>query len=101
MRERAKRRTSEIFLEWSSVQIFFMLDILERVPLRSHSRFEDNRYWEANDQEIGNDITRTHGNELSIAIPAFCSWVWDYLPVVAERLALGESCDDYSDEGNG
>ena len=78
-----------------------MLDISERSPLRIHGRFEDNRYWEANDQEIGNDIARTHGDELSIAFPAFRSWVWDNLPVMAERLAFGESCDDDSDECNG
>lgn len=66
-----------------------MSDMLECVPLCIHSRFEDNGYWEANDQEIGNDITRTHGNELSSAFSTFPSWVWNYLPVVAERLAFG------------
>lgn len=101
MRDSAKRRTSDIFLVWSSIQIFFTSVKLECVPLHSHSRFEDNGYWEADDQEIGNDITRTHGNELSVTTSTFRSWVWDYLPVVAERLAFGESRDDYSNEGNG
>lgn len=75
-----------------------MLDPSERLPLRIHGRFENNGNWEANDQEISNYITRTHGDELGIAFPAFRSWVWDYLPVVTERLAFGESCDDNSDE---
>lgn len=78
-----------------------MSDVSERLPLRNHCRFENNWYWEANDQEVSNDIARAHGNELSISIPAFPSWVWDYLPVVAERLAFREGRDDYSDKGNG
>lgn len=78
-----------------------MIDVSERSPLRIHGRFEDNGYWEANDQEVGNDVARTHSDELGIAFPAFRSWVWDYLPVVAERLAFGESCDDNSDECDG
>lgn len=78
-----------------------MSDVHERLPLRIHGRFEYNGYWEAHDQKIGNDIARTHGNELSSALPAFRSWIWDYLPVVAERLTFGESRDDHSDEGNG
>ena len=76
-------------------------DTRERSPLRVHGRFEDNGYWKANNQEIGDDIARTHRNQLNIAFPTSCSGVWDYLPVVAERLAFGESRDNDSDEGNG
>ena len=62
----------------------------ERLPLRVHGRFEDDWYWETHNQEISNDITCTHRDELSIAFPAFGSRVWDYLPVVAEWLAFSK-----------
>ena len=78
-----------------------MSDLYEHLPLGIHGRFEDDWYWEANDQEIGNDIARSHGNELDIAFPAPRSWVWDYLPVVVERLTFREGGDHDSDEGNG
>ena len=77
------------------------VNVNERLPLRSHIRFEDNGYWEANDQQVSNYIARAHGNQLSVALPTFRSWVWDYLPIVAERLAFRDGRNEYSDEGNG
>ena len=67
-----------------------MSDVQDPLPLRVHGRFEDDRYWKAHNQKIGNDITRTHRDELSIAFPTFGSRVWDYLPVVAEWLAFSQ-----------
>ena len=88
MRESANRRTSEIFLLWVSAQIYSMSDVRKRLPLRVHGRSQYNGYWEANNQEVCNNITRAHSNELNVALPAFRSWIWNYLPVVAERLAF-------------
>ena len=98
MRESAKSRTSEIFLVCSIPLIHVRC---RGLPLCIHGRFEDYGYGEANNQEIGDDVARTHSNELSVAFPAFRTWIGEYLPIVVERLTFGKSCDDNSDKGNG
>ena len=68
------------------------------LPLKWHVGFNDNWNWEADENNIRNHVAGAHGHELSDALSAHRSWVWNDLPVVIERLTFGEGCDDDCNE---
>ena len=63
-------------------------------------RFEHDGYGKADEDYISDYVACAHGNELSYALSAHRPWIWDDLPVMVERLAFGQSCNDYCDESD-
>lgn len=100
MRERANRRTSEIFLSGDVSSGPFRNEVLIYLPFKGHVRFQNNRNWEADEYQIGHPIARGHRDELRHTLPAHRARVRDNLPVVVERLTFGQSRNHHSDEGD-
>ena len=75
-------------------------ELVIRSPFDWHMRVEHNGNGKANKNYVGDDVGRTHGDELRDALSACCTWVWDDLPVVIERLTFGQRRDDYGDKGS-
>lgn len=98
IKERAKRRTREIFLERDVSTQISGGGTRPMVPFGGHVRFEDNWNRESDEKEICNNVAGPHGHELSCPLPTLGSWIGDDLPVVNEGLTLGEGCDDHGDE---
>lgn len=64
-------------------------------------RLEDDWNGKGNKEQVGDDITGSHRNELRITLTTFGAGVWHNLPVVVERLAFGQGSNDYGGEGHG
>ena len=65
-----------------------------------HVRSHDNRDRKDDEDEIGDDVGRAHGEELNGTLTALRARVGYHLPVVVIRLTLGLSGDDNSNEGD-
>ena len=68
------------------------------LPLYPHVRFYDDRNWEDHQRDVCDYVRDSQCEKLCVSLPASSSWVWNYLPVVCERLAFGQICDNHRDE---
>ena len=62
------------------------------------TRSENDGYREGDEQDVGNDISRAHGDQLRVVLSTLRTRIGHDLPVVAKRLTLGKSGDDNCNE---
>lgn len=51
------------------------------------------------EEQVGKNVARGHGDELHVALTALSAWIGQDLPIVVERLAFGEVTDDDGNKG--
>lgn len=59
---------------------------------------ENNRDRKENQKKVGDDVATCHGDELNISLPTPAPRVWEYLPIIMERLTFDEIRYEDSDE---
>jgi hypothetical protein len=64
-------------------------------------RHDDDRNWEEDEEEVGNDIRDSHSDELSVALPALRWSIFGDEPVVGDWNAFCEVCDEDGEKGEG
>jgi hypothetical protein len=69
------------------------------LPPGAHAGTPDYRDRENDEEYVGNDIRYSHGEQMGVALTTFGSRIRNDLPVVADRLALGESRNEDGDKG--
>lgn len=98
IRERAKRRTKDIFLE-----LFLEAESSSErgmVPFQGHVRLEHNGNGKANKQQIGHNIADCGRHQLRDPFPALSARIRRDLPVVLEWVTFAQGGDDHSDKGH-
>ncbi len=96
IRERANRRTRDIFL--CLLSVCERLCVANSSPLKWHARQKDNGNGKANQYQIRYYIACAHGNQLGHALPTLWFCVGNHLPIAIERLTLGQSRNNNSNK---
>ena len=74
-------------------------DAQQRLAPRRQPAARDDRHGEDDQQQVREDVARRDGQQLRVALAAARARVGRNLPVVGERLALGEVGDQDGEEG--